>query len=117
MLAGGGVLLLLSGLRGEWGMVDPAGVSPASLLAVLYLMVFGSLVGFSSYVWLLRNTTPAVASTYAYVNPAVALILGWALAGEPLSPRTGLAAFVILSAVVIIVTQRTRGSPPIMDTG
>jgi drug/metabolite transporter (DMT)-like permease len=75
-------------------------------------VVFGSLVGFSSYTWLLRNTTPAVASTYAYANPVVALILGWALAQEPLSARTLLAAFVILSAVMVITTRRSKGGPP-----
>lgn len=111
MVAGGGALLVLGFLRGEPAAFDPAGVSLASVLAFFYLVVFGSLVGFSSYIWLLRNTTPAVASTYAYVNPGVALLLGWALANEPISPRTGVAAFVILSAVVIITTQRTRGSP------
>jgi drug/metabolite transporter (DMT)-like permease len=110
MLAGGGALLVLALVRGELGLLDPAGISRESILAVLYLMVFGSLVGFSSYIWLLRNTTPAVASTYAYVNPGVALLLGFALAGEPLSARTGIAAFVIISAVVIIITRRTRGS-------
>jgi len=117
MVAGGGALLLLGLLRGEAAAFDPTGVSIASVLAFFYLVVFGSLVGFSSYIWLLRNTTPAVASTYAYVNPAVALFLGWALAGEPLSARTGLAAFVILSGVVIITTQRTRGSPLRKRTG
>jgi len=111
MVVGGGALLLVGLLRGEPGSFQPGSVSSASVLAFFYLVVFGSLVGFSSYIWLLRNTTPAVASTYAYVNPAVALVLGWALAGEPLSPRTGLAAFVILSSVLVITTQRTRGSP------
>ncbi|MFH1765371.1 MAG: EamA family transporter, partial [Gemmatimonadota bacterium] len=111
MVAGGGALLVVGFLRGEPAAFDPAGVPLASVLAFFYLVVFGSLVGFSSYIWLLRNTTPAVASTYAYVNPGVALLLGWALANEPISPRTGVAAFVILSAVLIITTQRTRGSP------
>ncbi len=109
----GGVALLLAGLlTGEAGAVHPSTISTSSVLAFFYLVVFGSLIGFSSYIWLLRNTTPAVASTYAYVNPGVALFLGWALAGEPFSPRTGLAAFVILTAVLIITTQRTRGGPP-----
>lgn len=111
MVAGGAALLVVAAVRGEVAMFEPAGVSTASVVAFLYLVIFGSLVGFSSYIWLLRNTTPALASTYAYVNPAVALFLGWALAGEPLSSRTGLAAFVILSAVVIITTRRTRGHP------
>lgn len=112
MLVGGGVLLLSGLLMGEGHALDPGVVSGSSLLAVLYLVVFGSLVGFSSYTWLLKNTTPAVASTYAYANPVVALILGWALAQEPLSARTLLAAFVILSAVMVITTRRSKGGPP-----
>jgi len=112
MLVGGGTLLLGGILRGEVSSFDPGAVSWLSVLAVLYLVVFGSLVAFSSYIWLLRNTTPAVASTYAYVNPLVALLLGWALASEPLSSRTLLAAFVILSAVMVITTRRSKGGPP-----
>jgi drug/metabolite transporter (DMT)-like permease len=112
MLVGGGVLLLGGLLMGEARSFDPGAASSSSLLAVLYLIVFGSLVGFSSYIWLLRNTTPAVASTYAYVNPVVALLLGWALAQEPLSARTLLAAFVILSGVMVITTRRSKGGPP-----
>lgn len=110
MLAGGAALTLAGLLSGELGVLNLAAISGRSILAVLYLICFGSLVAFSSYIWLLRNTTPAVASTYAYVNPVVALLLGWALAGEPLSARTALAAFVILSAVVIITTRRSGGA-------
>jgi drug/metabolite transporter (DMT)-like permease len=117
MLAGGGLLFCWGALRGEVGTFDPGLVSLQSLLAFSYLVVFGSLLGFSSYIWLLRNTTPAVASTYAYVNPAVALLLGWALAEEPLSARTILAAFVILSAVMVITTRRSKGGPPVRATG
>jgi len=112
MLAGGVGLFLGGLLRGELGGVDASAFSTASLLAVLYLVVFGSLVAFSAYIWLLQNTTPAVASTYAYVNPIVALLLGWGLADEPLSSRTVLAAFGILAAVMIITAQRSRGGPP-----
>jgi len=112
MLAGGGLLFLAGLLRGEGADLELGAVSLASVLALLYLVVFGSLVAFSSYIWLLRNTTPAVASTYAYVNPVVALLLGWALAGEPLSPRTVLAAFIILTGVMIITIRRSRGGPP-----
>jgi drug/metabolite transporter (DMT)-like permease len=111
MLAGGFALLVAGILRGEPATFQPTSVSLASGLALAYLIVFGSLVAFSSYIWLLRNTTPAIASTYAYVNPIVALLLGWALADEPLSPRTGLAGFVILSAVMVI-TLRPRGILP-----
>ena len=112
MLAGGCGLLVAGVLRGELPTLDFTAVSLTSALAILYLIVFGSLVAFSSYIWLLRNTTPAVASTYAYVNPVVALALGWALAGEPLSFRTAFAAFIILTAVMIITTRKTKGGPP-----
>ena len=110
MLCGGMALLAIGLARGEIGAVDPGQISMASLLALCYLVVFGSLVAFSTYIWLLRNTTPAVAVTYAYVNPVVALLLGWALVGEPLSGRTLLAAFVILSAVLIITTRPSSRS-------
>jgi drug/metabolite transporter (DMT)-like permease len=112
MVAGGSVLLLGGIFRGESIPVQAGLISWPSVLAFFYLVVFGSLLAFTSYIWLLRNTTPAVASTYAYVNPVVALVLGSGLAGEPMSTRTILAAFVILSAVVVITTRRTRGGPP-----
>jgi drug/metabolite transporter (DMT)-like permease len=117
MLVGGSILLLAGILRGEVASVSPGMISWGSVLALAYLIVFGSLVAFSSYIWLLGNTTPAVASTYAYVNPVVALLLGWALAEEPLSARTILAAFVILSAVMIITTRRSKGGPPARARG
>jgi drug/metabolite transporter (DMT)-like permease len=117
MLVGGFGLFLGGLLRGELGAVDLTTASGASVLALLYLIVFGSLIAFSAYIWLLQNTTPAVASTYAYVNPMVALLLGWALADEPLSSRTILAAFIILSAVMIIATQRSRGGPREREKG
>ena len=82
---------------------DPAAVSSRSVLAVAYLFVFGSLVGFSAYLWLLRVSTPSRVSTYAYVNPIVAVLLGWALGGEALTPRVFLAAAVIVGAVALII--------------
>jgi drug/metabolite transporter (DMT)-like permease len=108
MLAGGALLLLASGVRGEWPLVDLDAVSLRSAAALGYLVVFGSLVGFSAYIWLLRQTTPARVSTYAYVNPLVAMLLGWAFAGEPLSARTLLAAGVIVAGVVLITSSRVR---------
>jgi drug/metabolite transporter (DMT)-like permease len=101
MLWGGLLLLVAGSLAGEWGRVDPAGVSMKSALALLYLIVFGAIVGYSAYIWLLRVSTPARVSTYAYVNPVVALFLGWWLAGEPLTPRSLLAATVIIGSVVV----------------
>jgi drug/metabolite transporter (DMT)-like permease len=101
MLCGGLLLLVAGVLAGEWGQVDPAGVSMKSTLALVYLIVFGAIVGYSAYIWLLRVSTPARVSTYAYVNPVVALFLGWWLASEPLTPRSLLAATVIIGAVVV----------------
>ena len=83
-------------------------MSLQSVLALGYLIVFGSLVAFTAYTWLLRVTSPARAATYAYVNPVVAVLLGWALAGEPLTARTMLAAGVIIGAVVIITSYQPR---------
>ena len=82
MIAGGTILLLTSGLVREWKGFSLAAVSPRSALALGYLIVAGSLLGFSAYVFLLRATTPARVSTYAYVNPIVAVLLGWAILGE-----------------------------------
>lgn len=102
MLTGGVLLLLLGGATGEFGRVDVGAMSARSLLALLYLIVFGAIVGFSAYMYLLKHTTLAKASTYAYVNPVVALLLGWMLAGEVLTGRTLLAATVIIGGVALI---------------
>ena len=108
MIAGGVLLLLASLITGEWSGLDPTTFSRRSVLAVAYLVVFGSLIGFSCYVWLLRVTPPAIASTYAYVNPVVAVFLGWLLADEPLTPRVVIASLVIVGAVALITTARAR---------
>lgn len=107
----GGALLALIGLvSGELSRFDPAAVSRKSVLAVLYLFVFGSIIGFSAYLWLLRVTTASRVSTYAYVNPIVAVFLGWALAGEALTARVFVAAAVIVPAVALII--RHGGETP-----
>ena len=114
MLAGGFLLLGMAVVTGEGGRFQPSGISVASLAALAYLVVFGSLVAFSAYIWLLRASTPARVATYAYVNPAVALFLGWALAGEPLGARTLVASAIVLSAVMWITTRsgvRPRRAP------
>jgi drug/metabolite transporter (DMT)-like permease len=102
MLSGGVGLMVLSVLSGEVFAFAPAQVTTTSLLALAYLVVFGSLVGFTAYIWLLHHTTPTKATTYAYVNPVVAVLLGWALLDEPLTPRVILAAAIIILAVVMI---------------
>lgn len=109
MLAGGALLTLAGTIAGEWPRFAPGAMSVRSLTAVVYLIVFGSLVAFTAYMWLLRVTTPARVATYAYVNPIVALLLGWGFAGEPLTARTLLASAVILLGVVVTITY--RGAP------
>jgi drug/metabolite transporter (DMT)-like permease len=106
MLAGGAALLATAVLVGER---LPAPPSARSLLALLWLVVFGSIVGFTAYGYLLRRARPAVANSYAFVNPIVALLLGATLAGEPLAPTTLLSAAVIAAGVLVIVV-RPRGA-------
>jgi drug/metabolite transporter (DMT)-like permease len=104
MIAGGVLLLVASVAAGEWTRIRLDQVSFNSAIAWLYLIVFGSLVGYTSYVWLLKETTPSRVSTYAYVNPIIAMFLGWAIAREPITPLNILAAIIILTSVVIITT-------------
>jgi drug/metabolite transporter (DMT)-like permease len=114
MLAGGALLMVLGLLTGEAGRLDLAGASLKSVLALGYLVVFGAL-GFTAYIWLLRVTSPALVSTYAYVNPVVAVFLGWALAGEPLTGGMLAAAAVILTGVALITVFRNRPAPEIEE--
>jgi drug/metabolite transporter (DMT)-like permease len=111
MLAGGAVFLLVSVVAGEPAHFHPRSVSTASLMGFLYLLTFGSLVGYTAYVYLLRATTAAKAATYAYVNPVVAVLLGWAVVSEPVSSRTLLAAAVILAGVAIITMTKSADDP------
>ncbi len=105
MLTGGALSLVAGGLRGEWNHFSFTQVSTHSAIAWVYLTLFGSLIAFTAYVWILQVSTPARVSTYAYVNPVVAVFLGWLLIHEPITLRTMLAALAIIVAVVIIVTR------------
>ncbi len=102
MMVGGLVLSMMAVLSGEGGELQLSAFSMKSILALVYLIVFGALIAFTSYIWLLGVSTPARVSTYAYVNPAVAVLLGWLLAGERLDARATLAVLIILSAVVLV---------------
>jgi drug/metabolite transporter (DMT)-like permease len=102
MLSGGGLLLLAAALTGEPARFALAEVSTRSLLSLAYLVVFGAIIAFTAYVWLLRSASTVLVSTYAYVNPVVAVLLGWAFAGEPLTRGTLVAAAVILTGVALI---------------
>ncbi len=81
-------------------------------MSFVYLTLIGSLVGFSTFAWLLKNTTPARLSTYAYINPVVAVFLGWAFGGESLTGRMLCAAAIIVFGVIIITTRRATGAIP-----
>ena len=111
MFLGGAMLFVAALVTGELNQFDLANVSARSAIGFVYLTTVGSLVGFTAYIWLLGNQPPARVSTYAYVNPIVAVFLGWAFADEPLSIRTVIAAAIIIGAVVVITTARTDSQP------
>jgi drug/metabolite transporter (DMT)-like permease len=108
MLAGGSALLMAGLVTGEAARFDLAAVSLKSALALAYLTLFGAIVGYSAYIYLLRNVSAARVSTYAYVNPIVAVLLGWAFAGESLTPRMGIAALIIVAGVALITLDQNR---------
>jgi drug/metabolite transporter (DMT)-like permease len=110
MIAGGLLLGVVSLLTGEANRLKLHSITGASLLALLYLLVFGSLLAFTCYSWLLRNAGTSLVSTYAYVNPVVAVLLGTLLLSEPLTTRTLLSAGIILAGVALIVARPSR--PP-----
>ncbi len=107
MIVGSIGLFIVSAITGEWSGYSISAVSMNSILALLYLIFIGSLIGFVSFGWLLKNAPISLVSTYAYVNPVVAVLLGAWLAAEPLEPRTWLAATIIIGSVVLInVTKK-----------
>jgi drug/metabolite transporter (DMT)-like permease len=108
-MTAGGALLLVTGLAlGEGGQLNLASISSNSAWAFVYLVLVGALVGFTAYLWLVRTVPPALATTYAFVNPIVAIYLGWLILAEPVTDRTLLAAVVIIVAVAIITQTRSR---------
>jgi drug/metabolite transporter (DMT)-like permease len=109
MLGGGVLLVIVGALTNEFSHLDIHAISRPSAIGLGYLVVFGSLLGFTSYIWLLDKVSPAHLGTYAYVNPIVAVLLGWAIAGETLSVRTGVAAAIVICAVALITTARSAG--------
>jgi drug/metabolite transporter (DMT)-like permease len=103
MIGGGLSLLLTSLLLGETRGVDPAAISAVSLGGFFYLMVFGSVIAISAYVWLLQNASASSVSTYAFVNPAVAILLGWLIADEEINAHILAGAAVILAGVFLVI--------------
>jgi drug/metabolite transporter (DMT)-like permease len=112
MLCAGAMLAVVGIARGELGQVHFSQISNVSLAAVLFLIVFGSLVAFTAYGWLLKNASTRLLSTYAYVNPAVAVLLGWAFVGEKIGGREIAAGLVILSSVALIAFARAPREQP-----
>lgn len=114
MLLGSLGLFIVSGLMGEFGQLNIAAISTRSWLGLLYLITFGSLIGFTSYAYLLRNAPVSLISTYPYVNPIVAVFLGNLLAKETLNGRILLAALIIVGSVVLINTAK-KPAPPALE--
>lgn len=106
---GGGLALLLTALiTGEFSDFEPVAISLVSLSAFTYLVFFGSIVAISSYVWLLQNASAASVSTYAFVNPAVAILLGWLIADEEINAHIITGAVIILAGVVLVISAQNR---------
>jgi drug/metabolite transporter (DMT)-like permease len=107
MMAGSVSLLAVGTVRGEWSTFDPSAVSSNSLFGLAYLIVFGSLVGYTAYSWLLKNVRPSMVATYAYVNPVIAVLLGWLIAGESMTGKMLIGAGIVVGSVVLITSQNT----------
>jgi drug/metabolite transporter (DMT)-like permease len=115
MLCGGGLMMAVGVTRGELAQAHPHAITTSSILAMVYLILIGSIVGYTAYLWLLRNVEPARVATFAYVNPIVAVFLGWLVADETLAPELlGGSALVIVGIALIVGFPSTRGiaKPP-----
>lgn len=108
MLTGGALLVIVSAFTGDWSRLEIAEISARSYAAFGYLVLFGSVIGYTAYIWLLRNAEPTLASTYAFVNPVVAVLLGWLLADEQLTGYTAAATLIIIASVVLVTVFRSR---------
>jgi drug/metabolite transporter (DMT)-like permease len=108
MLAGGVFLTLAATAFGEFRNFHPSAVSRGAWFALLYLIVAGSIIGFTAYVWLIHHESPTKVGTYAYVNPIVAVLVGYFLGGEALSSRTILGTLCVLISVIVITTTPAK---------
>jgi drug/metabolite transporter (DMT)-like permease len=116
MLAGGILLTITAATLGEFRNFHPSTVSSAAWISLVYLIIAGSIIGFTAYVWLIHHESPTKVGTYAYVNPVVAVLLGYLLGGEPLGLRTVLGTLFILISVVVITTTRVKKPVAILAT-
>jgi uncharacterized membrane protein len=110
MLGGGAALLLVAALHGDFARCDLNAVSLRSWLAFVYLVGIGSLVGYSTFVWLMKNCAPAHVATYGYVNPIVAVFLGWLILDEPINARTLVASAIIIASVILITLEKSKST-------
>jgi drug/metabolite transporter (DMT)-like permease len=110
-ITGGVALWISAAFAGELGRFHFAAVSSRSWFALGYLTVFGSMLGFTAYIYILKHSTATRVATYAFVNPVVALFLGWLLLGEPIALRTTVAGAIILFAVVLVISAPRRAAP------
>jgi drug/metabolite transporter (DMT)-like permease len=114
-ICGAVMLLAAAALTGEFHATHWASISLRSILGLAYLIVFGSVVAFTAYTWLLQRCPPALVATHTYANPVVAVFLGWLLASEPLTMRVVLASVAILGAIVLIRKGEQRAAPPVVS--
>lgn len=118
LVCGAVMLLASAGITGEFHGLHWSAISLRSILGLAYLIVFGSIVAFTSYTWLLQRCAPALVATHTYANPVVAVLLGWLLAGEALTLRVVVASIAILGAIVLIRRgERSPGSVPVKRSG
>lgn len=115
MLAGGAMLTLAAAALGEFRDFHPAAVSREAWFSLIYLIVFGSIVGFTAYVWLIHHESPTKVGTYAYVNPVVAVVVGYFLGGESIGLRTILGTLFVLVSVVVITTTRAKTPAAVVE--
>ena len=108
MIVGGALMLAASGCLGEWSRLDPAQVTLRSLLGMGYLILFGSIIAYNAYIWLMKNADPTWVSTYAFVNPIVAVFAGWLIANERLTLQALWATVIIVLSVVLITVSKNR---------
>src|SRR5437660_1885048 len=116
MLEGGIMLALTAAISGEFRGFHIQAVSRGAWFALAYLIIAGSIMGFTAYVWLIHHESPTRVGTYAYVNPVVAVIIGYFLGGEPVGPRTILGSLLVLVSVVVITTTPARKPLETMST-
>ncbi len=116
MLAGGLMLFIAAAAAGEFRNFHPAAVSSAAWFSLIYLIIAGSIIGFTAYLWLLHHESPTKVGTYAYVNPVVAVLVGYFLGGETLGLRTILGTLFVLVSVVVITTTRAKQPAAPLDS-